>query len=222
MNNKEQFIAIVRFAFICLATYLQAKTGESLDSNQNFMVSGGVNINANLSYYMHRTIPNGKSIPDLGGALGGFVNFDLSKGFSLQVELLFNYDRSSFTWFNNDKGNLSTVNEEIAVYAMYHWQFRKREYIHLGIGPYTAFGFYASLDHNGERSNLYDRDSETDLPIFMDVYSGFSVMVGYEYHGWQVNASYKMSYLNLLDENSSSAKLYPQTFSLGIAYCFRR
>ena len=138
MNNQKQLIAILLFAFICLSTSLNAKTNASLDSTQNFIVSGGVKLNANLSYYMHRSIPNGKSIPDLGGALGGFVNFDLSKGFSLQVELLFNYDRSSFTWFNNDKGNLSTVNEEIAVYAMYHWQFRKREYIHLGIGPYTS------------------------------------------------------------------------------------
>ena len=114
------------------------------------------------------------------------------------------------------------MSEEVAIYAMYQWRFRKREYLHLGIGPYTVFGLYASLDHNGEYNNLYDRDPETDLPIFKDIYSGFSVMIGYEYYGWQVNAAYKMSYLNLLDENSNSAKLYPQTFTLGVAYCFRK
>ena len=68
-----------------------------------------------------------------------------------------------------------------------------------------------------------EKDSATGLPALCDSNTGFGIKLGYEFvSGFQINAIYKASVTNLLDENSSRIKMHPQTFSIGIAYRFAK
>ena len=136
--------------------------------------------------------------------------------------MLFHYKTSDFEW-SNQTGEYRYWGMEIPVYAMYHYCFSKGNRLHIGIGPYTEFGLGASFKYGGIKQDLYEKDSATGLPALCDSNTGFGIKLGYEFvSGFQINAIYKASVTNLLDENSSRIKMHPQTFSIGIAYRFAK
>lgn len=54
-----------------------------------------------------------------------------------------------------------------------------------------------------------------------DNYSGFSVKAGYELRsGLQINCVYQAGITNVLDPNTVSVRMYPQEFSLELAWRF--
>ena len=116
---------------------LQAQESNTNTEVKPFPVSGGIKTGVNLSYYLHKQIPNGQSLPLPGAYFGGFVNFDVTHGFSIQAELLFEYKVSQFRWFDHEVGMLNSVGEEIAIYAMYQWKLPKKQYISVAMGPFT-------------------------------------------------------------------------------------
>lgn len=110
---------------------------------------------------------------------------------------------------------------EIPMYAMYHLHFKANRQLYVGIGPYTEFGFEAIYKRNKVKSDLYEKDETSGVPILRDSNTGFGIKLGYEFsRGFQLNVSYKASITNLAGANSNTAKMYPHALSVGMAYRF--
>lgn len=183
-------------------------------------LTGGPVVETNLSGFIHSGIEDSKNKMKVGFTTGGFLNLGISKSFSVQGEMLFNYKSSDYSW-NNHTGQFSYWGMEIPIYAMYHYYLSKGNRLHIGIGPYTEFGLGASFKSNGTKTNLYEKDETTGMPALSDSNTGFGIKLGYELaSGLQMNVAYKISVTNLLDQNSSTIKMYPQALSLGLAYRF--
>lgn len=191
--------------------------------NKKLAVSGGVKLEANYSNFLHSGITKGKSSLQPGVTGGGFINLGIMRNFSIQGELLFHYKESDFEWSNTEHGQFQYWGMEVPVYVMYHWRIKKGQRIHLGAGPYTEFGLSAKFRKGDTTNDLYEQDSQKDLPVIKDSNTGFGILAGYEFpFGLQLNISYKVSVSNLLDDNSGTAQLYPQALGLGVAYRFGR
>lgn len=209
---------------VCMATFAQpseaTKQGILSENEQKNSISGGIILETNLSNFIHSGAGNGKSKMKAGLTIGGFMNFDINKSFSVQGEMLIHYKNSDFDW-NSQHGSFRYWGMEIPVYAMYHYTFFNNSRLFVGIGPYTEFGFDARFKHNGVKSDLYEKNENSGLAPLRDSNTGFGIKVGYEFpSGFQLNATYKASVTNQLDENSSDIKMHPQTFSIGAAYRF--
>lgn len=190
-------------------------------SEKKLEVTGGIKLEANYANFVHSGISEGKSKMKPGTTMGGFLNVRISGHFSIQGEMLFHFKESDFDWESHQKSSFQYWGAEIPIYAMYHWEIKKSRYIHIGIGPYTEFGFSAKLEKDGIKSDLYNKDRTTGIPIMRDSNSGFGILIGYEFPcRLQMNAGYKLSISNLLDGNSGSVQLHPQTLSIGLAYRF--
>lgn len=220
---RRKFLRFLLYFSLCPAL-LQAQphTSPEQDSiaDKKLKLTGGPILETNISGFMHSHISEGESQMKIGTTLGGFLNLGMARNFSAQGELLFHYKASDFTW-DGYLGNYHYLGAEVAIYAMYHIRFPKGNQINIAVGPYTEFGFKADFKQGGKKADLYAKDEETNLPIMHDSNSGFGIKLGYEFvSGLQLNLGYKRSISNLLDENIGSARLYPHTFQLGLAYRF--
>lgn len=211
-NMKKKYFIISLLAVSCMSV-LKA---------QQITFTGGPILEMNVSNFIHSGISDGKSNMKLGFSTGGFLNLGISKSFSVQGEMLFHYKNSDFEW-NNRTGKYQYWGMEIPIYAMYHYCFSKGNRLHIGIGPYTEFGVGASFNYDGAKKDLYEKDGTTGLPALSESNTGFGIKMGYEFiSGFQINATYKASVTNLLDENSSRIKMHPQAISVGVAYRFAK
>lgn len=224
---KKKYFIILLLAVGCMSALkaqplsVVKKETES-SKEQKIIFTGGPILEMNVSNFIHSGIGDSKSKMKFGFSTGGFLNLGISKSFSVQGEMLFHYKISDFEW-SSQTGEYRYWGMEIPVYAMYHYCFSKGNRLHIGIGPYTEFGLGASFKYGGIKQDLYEKDSATGLPALCDSNTGFGIKVGYEFvSGFQINATYKASVTNLLDENSSRIKMHPQTFSIGIAYRFAK
>ena len=222
--NKIRIIAIV---FASIYTYTSsAQLSEipnqkiPLQEKQKIVFTGGAILENNLSGFFHSGVKNGSSILKTGFSTGGFLNLSVTRSFSIQGEMLFHHKNSKFEW-DNQKGDFSYWGLEIPIYAMYHYTFSKSNRLQIGIGPYTEFGFAAKFKHEGTKTDLYQKDKNSELPALQDSNTGFGIKAGYEFvSGFQINTGYKISISNLLDANSSRIKMYPYAISIGVAYRF--
>lgn len=225
MNKKYLIISLLTISSM---STLKAQpfsvngTGAKSFNEQKIIFTGGVILETNTSGFIHSGINGSQSKMKLGFSTGGFLNLGISKTFSVQGEMLFHYKNSDFEW-SNQKGEYRYWGMEIPIYAMYHHYFSKTNCLYIGIGPYTEFGLGATFKYNGIKQDLYQKDGTTKLPALRDSNTGFGIKAGYELiSGLQINATYKASITNLLDENSSTIKMHPQTISIGIAYRFAK
>lgn len=218
--RKKQIIAIV-FALVSVYTsYAQSSKVPNAKEKQRTVFTGGAILESNMSGFFHSGVEGGNSIMKAGFSVGGFLNLGITQSFSVQGEILIHYKNSEFKW-DTQKGDFSYWGIEIPIYAMYHYAFPKGNRLHIGIGPYTEFGFDARFKHGGIKADLYQKDGNSGLPILQDSNTGFGIKIGYEFiSGFQINGSYKASVSNLLDANSSRIKMHPHTISIGVAYRF--
>jgi opacity protein-like surface antigen len=207
-----------------LTAIIIAGTGMANISAQNdfkkeSLLTGGLKLEANLSNF----ILSGTSVTakkNLGVTFGGFLNLDISKHFALQGELIYHYKSSDLSR-DDEKNKFQYLGMEIPMYAVYQWKFKNRARLYAGLGPYTEFGFSARVKKDGKWIDLYKKNEATDMSIMFDTNSGFGLMAGYEFaSGLQMNIGYKVSITNVLDANSASFSMFPQTISLGIGYRF--
>lgn len=227
---KKLLLTILLLSGVNLALINAQSTNASIektgtrkgDSGKRITVTGGIKLETNYSSFVHSGISGGKSTMQPGVTTGGFVNLDISEHFSIQGEMLFHFKESDFEWENNQKSSFQYWGAEIPIYAIYRWELEKGGHIYIGIGPYTEFGFSAKLEKDGIKSDLYDKDETTGIPVMRDSNSGFGALIGYEFScRLRISAGYKLSVSNVLDKNSSSsAQLHPQTLSIGLAYRF--
>ena len=156
-----------------------------------------------------------------GSSVGVFVNYRLSRLFSVQADAFLHY-KNSCIMKEGTTGHHQYFGDELAVYFIYNQPLRKAKGVfNFGIGPFTEFGFKSTIRYNGKKLDVYEINPETGLSTMRDSNVGFAYLVGYEFPcGLQINASYKISLSNLLDVDDNRYALRPQTLSLGIAYRF--
>ena len=217
---KKYSIILTGFLWVVASAALHAQTADVPRTEQRLTFSGGLILESNLSGFFHSGVDGGNCQMRTGVSAGGFLDLGIRPAFSVQGTLLFHIKRSDFEW-DGQTGEFRYVGAEFAVHALYHFHLRSGTQFIVGLGPYTEFGFDATLKRNGVKSNLYEKDTDTGLPILRDSNTGFAVKVGYELAcGLQLNATYKASVTNLLDANSSTVKMHPHAVSVGVAYRF--
>lgn len=187
---------------------------------QKIVLSGGPMIEMNVTGFSHSGFTDGNSLMKVGFSAGGFVNLGISKHFSVQGELSFQYRHSEFEW-EHKGGCYRYWGVEIPLYAMSRYTFTNSGSILVGGGPYANFGFGASFDTVDGKIDLYEKDKETGLLPMKDSDAGFGVKVGYEFPcGLQLTESFKASVTNVLDTNGGKVKMRPMYISAGVAYRF--
>lgn len=186
-------------------------------------LTGGFKTEANFSNFIMSGTSGASGTTSrngIGATLGGFLNLNVTKHFAVQGELLYHYKSSDLTR-NGEKNEFQYWGMEIPMYAVYQWKFKNRARVYAGLGPYTEFGFSAKVKKAGRWIDLYQKNEATDMSVMFDTNSGFGLMGGYEFaFGLQLNVGYKVSITNVLDTNSASFSMFPQTVSLGIGYRF--
>ncbi|MCL1932373.1 MAG: PorT family protein [Candidatus Azobacteroides sp.] len=187
---------------------------ESIDSQS---ISFGLKGETDFSNFILVDANGFQSRIKTGASLGGFLQMELQEHFALQGDFLFHYKTSELNR-ENQKGDYQYFGNEIAIYGIGKWRLDKGK-IYVGIGPFSEFGFSSTLKRNSEKIDLYKKDEARDIPFMQDFNSGFGIMLGYEFQcGFQINAGYKISITNVLDPNSSSFSMFPNTLSFGIGY----
>lgn len=174
------------------------------------LVSIGTKAEANLSNFIVKDMPKVNSEMGFGGTIGAFVKLDVVRGFALQPELLVHYQTSKWKE-EGKKRDYDYWGLEIPVYAMGQWKTRVGHRYYIGIGPYVGLGLNAKLDK--PKYKMYKEDFLKRFDF------GGKAMIGYEFaNGLQINAGYKMGFLDLVDKGKG--KLRSQTISLGVGYRF--
>lgn len=173
-------------------------------------VSYGVKVEANMSNYLMSKMDGAQSRMKLGASVGGFAKIDFSEHFAIQPELLFHYQSSSLK-YEGLKRNFNYWGAEIPIYAVGQMTLGSGDRIYAGVGPYIGYGFSNKL--NKPSTKMY----KDDLMHRFDF--GAKVMIGYEFtNRIQVNASYKIGFLN--EKDKGSGRMNTEALSLGVGYRF--
>lgn len=178
-------------------------------------LSFGVKADANLSGHLLSDMDDFKSELGFGASLGGFMKYDFHKNFALQPEIMVHYKNSKTEFKPNGKEfDFEYWGLEIPIYAVGQMDlWNGRGYV--GLGPYVGFGFSAKRD-DVKQYKEYGGVKEMQRWDF-----GAGVMLGYEFNfGMQINAGYKMGFIDALDANKKNATMRNHTISLGLGYRF--
>lgn len=179
-------------------------------------ISFGVKAEANLSnHFLGSSMDDFKSTLGFGASVGGFAKFNLHENFAIQPEILGHYKSSKLKHKpSGEKNDFEYWGLEIPVYAvgqMNLWNGRG----YVGLGPYVGLGLSADLGDVDQYKKV-----NGNKPMQRWDFGG-GVMVGYEFgFGMQINASYKVGFINALDHDKDNSKMLNETVSLGLAYRF--
>ena len=207
---------------------------DSLDQeNLPRLVSGGVLAGVNISNFIitrdHNTM---SSYMRIGGELGGFMDFRITKHFSIQPQVIFTAQQNYFS--STDTTNtLWSFGAEIPVYFLGRFGNMEKGYVQLGGGIFTHFTFASNIkdkfknwDDPTTVKPKTDTHDYSELYKLHDNHFGICAMVGYEFRfGLQINASYRVSlsdiatfYKNNKGQEIANALIYPQSVSLSLGY----
>lgn len=207
---------------------------DSLDQeNLPRLVSGGVLAGVNISNFIitrdHNTM---SSYMRIGGELGGFMDFRITKHFSIQPQVIFTAQQNYFS--STDTTNtLWAFGAEIPVYFLGRFGNMEKGYVQFGGGIFTHFTFASNIkdkfknwDDPTTVKPKTDTHDYSELYKLHDNHFGICAMVGYEFRfGLQINASYRVSlsdiatfYKNNKGQEIANALIYPQSVSLSLGY----
>lgn len=203
------------------------------------LVSGGIMAGANLSnFIITRNHHAMSSYMRIGAELGGFMDFRITKHFSVQPQVVFTAHQNYFA-ATDTANHLWSFGADIPIYFLGRFGNMQKGYIQFGGGIFTHFTFASNIANkfkNVEESTATDPATPTTKPVDTHDYSrlyslhdnhfGVAVTVGYEFPiGIQINAHYKVSLSDIAgfySENKgkeiADALIYPQSVSLGLAY----
>ena len=207
---------------------------DSLDQeNLPRLVSGGVLAGVNISNFIitrdHHAM---SSYMRIGGELGGFLDFRITKHFSIQPQVIFTAQQNYFS--STDTTNtLWSFGAEIPVYFLGRFGNMQKGYVQFGGGIFTHFTFASNIkdkfknwDDPTTVKPKTDTHDYSELYKLHDNHFGICAMVGYEFRfGLQINASYRVSlsdiatfYKNNKGQEIADALIYPQSVSLSLGY----
>ena len=207
------------------------------------VVSGGILIFADISNFIitrsHNTM---SSHMQVGGELGGFLDFSLSKHFAIQPQVIFTAQENHFA-VSDAANNLWSFGVDIPVFFLGRFGNLQKGYLQFGAGIFTHFTFASNVknvfenveDSEASPATSPSRYTEADTHDYSRLYSlhnnhfGIAATIGYEFPiGIQINAQYKVSlsdiagfYSEMKGQEVADALIYPQAISLGIAYRWR-
>lgn len=220
---------------------------DSLDQERlPHLVSGGLFAGANMSnFIITRNHQPMSSYMRVGGELGGFLNFSLSKHFSIQPQVIFSAHQNYFA-ATDTANHLWSFGVDIPIYFLGRFGNMEKGYVQFGGGIFTHFTFasniankYTNVEESAEvvptsqSAKLYTaEDVKYDYSRLYQLHNnhfGVCVMVGYELPlGIQINAQYKVSlsdiagfYTEMKGTRDADALIYPQSISLHIGYRWR-
>ena len=180
-----------------------------------------------MSSYMH-----------IGGEFGGFMDFRITKHFSIQPQVIFTAHQNYFA-ATDTANHLWSFGMDIPVYFLGRFGNMEKGYIQFGGGIFTHFTFASNIagkfKNVDESAAVTTPATPTDTHDYSRLYSlhdnhfGVAVTVGYEFPiGIQINAHYKVSlsdiagfYKEYKGQEIANAMIYPQSISLGIGYRWR-
>ncbi len=200
------------------------------------LVSGGLLANANMSnFIITRNHKPMSSYMHVGGELGGFMDFRITKHFSIQPQVIFTAHQNYFA-ATDTANHLWSFGMDIPVYFLGRFGNMEKGYIQFGGGIFTHFTFASNIRNKyknvDESASVTPPVTPTDTHDYSKLYSlhdnhfGVAVTVGYEFPiGIQINAHYKVSlsdiagfYKEYKGQEIADAVIYPQSVSLGIGY----
>ena len=200
------------------------------------LVSGGLLANANMSnFIITRNHKPMSSYMHIGGELGGFMDFRITKHFSIQPQVIFTAHQNYFA-VTDTANHLWSFGMDIPVYFLGRFGNMEKGYIQFGGGIFTHFTFASNIRNKyknvDESAAVTPPVTPTDTHDYSKLYSlhdnhfGVAVTVGYEFPiGIQINAHYKVSlsdiagfYKEYKGQEIADALIYPQSVSLGIGY----
>lgn len=210
------------------------------------LVSGGVFGGANMNnFIITRNHHPMSSHMRIGGEIGGFLDFSLSKHFAIQPQVIFTAHQNYFA--STDTTNrLWSFGMEIPIYFLGRFGNLTQGYFQFGGGIFTHFTFasntgkYKSVDEAAKPASAPKKAAATTEPTefeydYSRLYTlhnnhfGICVMAGYELpFGMQINLQYKVSlsdiagfYSEMKGQQVADALIYPQSISLCIGYRWR-
>ena len=198
------------------------------------LVSGGVLAGANMSNFLitrdHHTM---SSYMRVGAELGGFIDFRLTKHFSIQPQVLFTAQENYFA-VTDSANHLWSFGMDIPVYFLGRFGNLEKGYVQFGGGIFTHFTFASNIANKYKSVDVAPAPTTppTDTHDYSRLYSlhnnhfGICVTVGYEFpFGMQINAQYKISlsdiaglYSEMKGQEVANALIYPQCVSLNLGY----
>lgn len=200
------------------------------------LVSGGLLANANMSnFIITRNHKPMSSYMHIGGELGGFMDFRITKHFSIQPQVIFTAHQN-YLAATDTANHLWSFGMDIPVYFLGRFGNMEKGYIQFGGGIFTHFTFASNIRNKyknvDESAAVTPPVTPTDTHDYSKLYSlhdnhfGVAVTVGYEFPiGIQINAHYKVSlsdiagfYKEYKGQEIADALIYPQSVSLGIGY----
>ena len=215
---------------------------DSLDQEQlPRLVSGGVLAGANVSnFIIVRNNYTYHSHMRVGAEFGGFLDFRITKHFSIQPQVIFTAQQNHFE-VTDTTNHLWSFGAEIPLYFLGRYGNMEKGYVQFGGGLFTHFTFasnvktYQNIDDKPEAKSMPGRPLDEDkydytrLYVLHNNHFGVCLMVGYEFSfGMQINASYKVSFSDIATfykENEghpiADALFYPQSVSLTLGYRWR-
>lgn len=199
-------------------------------------VTGGLLVSANISnFIIHQDNKYFSSYMKIGGDLGGFIDFAVTKHFAIQGRLVLTAEQN---WFKDKKNaeHLWSFGIDLPVLFLARFGNLEKGYLSVGGGPFTHFTLASNIGkytHNestnsAPKANNKALDSN-DFYTLHDNHSGLLASISYEFPvGVQVMANYMVSltdivtfYKNKSTSTSDIKGIYPQRVELGVAYRWR-
>ncbi len=211
---------------------------DSLDQEKlSRPVSGGLIAGANMSNFiiMRNHIPM-SSFMRVGGELGGFLDFSITKHFAIQPQVVLTAHQNYFA-ATDTTNRLWSFGVDIPIYFLGRFGNLEKGYVQFGGGLFTHFTFASNVKdkyQSWDSPTTINPDQQThdeyrELYRLHDNHFGICIMVGYEFKfGMQINAQYKISlsditsfYGNNKGQEVANALIFPQSISLHLGYRWR-
>lgn len=219
------------------AQFVEFDTEHLLDSLDQeklpHLVSGGLFAGANMSNFIitrnHRPM---SSYMKIGAELGGFIDFRITKHFSIQPQVILSAQENFFA-AGDTTNHLWSFGLDIPVYFLGRFGNMQQGYIQFGGGIFTHFTLasnvpnkYRSYDEPTDIAPQTDGYDYSRLYTLHNNHFGACVTVGYECtFGMQINLQYKVSlsdiagfYSEMKGQDVADALFFPQCISLTLGY----
>jgi len=187
----------------------------------NVDASFGIKVNANMSNFIIRDMPDNQSNMGFGWSAGIFLKLENKeiKNFAFQYDLLLHYKSSKMeNEIEQTETDYQHYGLELSIYFMGQINAGSGKFF-IGAGPFLNIGLDAI--RNPGNIDLYRKDKATNKSEMHRWDFGLGAIVGYEFrNGISINCVYKVGLINLLSADKDIMTMKNRTISFGIGYQF--
>ena len=178
-------------------------------------VTGGIKVEANTSNFILSDLDNVESKLGIGVTVGGIGIVEFSDNLAFRSEVLLHLKNSTIENKGGGEMDFQYFGVEIPLYAVGQFGMGNGKAF-VGVGPYVGVGIDARYKSSGDKDIvLYDNS------VFQRWDVGAGLLLGYELSNkLQINAGYKIGFIDALDTGKDNATMLNQTISVGLAFSF--